>query len=44
MSFNDAAIVYVNGNDYRNHFLYMSKDEAINVLYNADLSEKNGTL
>ena len=44
MSFNDAAIVSVKGNDYRNHFLCMSKDEAINVLHNTDLSEKNGTL
>ena len=30
-SFNDVAIVSVKGNDYRIHFLYMSKDEAINV-------------
>ena len=32
MSFNKAAIVYVKGNDYRIHFWYMSKDEAINII------------
>ena len=26
-------------NDYRIHFLYVSKDEAINLLKNADLTE-----
>ena len=39
--FNDVAIVTVKGNDYKIHFLYMSKDEAINLLRNADLTEKN---
>ena len=38
MSFNNAAIVYVKGNDYRTYFWYMSKDEAI--LRNVDLTEK----
>ena len=38
MRFND-----VGGNDHRIHFLYMSKDEAINLLTNADLTEKSGT-
>ena len=32
MSFNDVAIVSVKGNDYRIHFWYMSKNEAINLL------------
>ena len=32
--------VSVKGKDYRNHFLYMSKDEAVNLLRNADLTEK----
>ena len=41
MSFKDVAIVSVKGNDYRIHFLYMSKDESINVLTNADLTEKS---
>ena len=31
-------------NDYIIHFSYMSKDEAINLLRNVDLTEKNGTL
>ena len=44
MSFNDVAIVSVKGNYYRIQFWYMSKDEAINILRNPDLTEKNGTL
>ena len=41
MSFTDVATVSVTGNDYRIHFLYMSKDEAIiNLLRYADLTEK----
>ena len=31
-SFNDVAIVSVKRNDYRIHFLYMSKDKATNLL------------
>ena len=30
MSFNDVAIVYVEGSVYRIHFWYMSKDDPIN--------------
>ena len=41
MSFNDFVIVTIKGKD---SFLYMSKDEAINLLRNADLTEKSGTL
>ena len=40
MNFNDAVIVSVRWNDYRIDFWYMSKDEAINWLRNADLTEK----
>ena len=40
MSFNDVAIVTVKETDYRIHLLYMSKDEVINLLRNADLAEK----
>ena len=29
MSFNDVAIVSIKGNDYRIHFWYMSKNDAI---------------
>ena len=44
MSFNDVAIVSVKGNDYRIHFWYMSKDGAIDLLKDADLTEKNWNL
>ena len=41
---NDVAIVTVKGNDYTGHSLYNSKDEAINLLKNVDLTEKSRTL
>ena len=44
VNFNDVAIVSVNGNNYKFLCWYMSKDEAINLLRNVDLSEKSGTL
>ena len=44
MNFNDAAIVSIKGNDYRIHFWYMSKDDAINVMKNSNLNEKTGSL
>ena len=44
MSFNDVAIVSVKGNDRRIHLWHMGQDEAINLLGNADLTEKSGTL
>ena len=44
MNFNDAAIVTVKGNGYWIHFFYMGKDEAINLLKNADLTEKSRAL
>ena len=31
-------------NGYRIHLLYMNKDEAINLLRNADMTEKGQTL
>ena len=34
MNFNDVAIVSINGNDYRIHFWYMSKNDAINKMNN----------
>ena len=40
MSFDKAAIVSFKGNDYRIHFWYMSKDEAVNKMKNSDLTEK----
>ena len=45
MSFNDVAIVYVvKENDYRIHFWSMSKNKAVNLFKNADLTEKSWTL
>ena len=44
MNFNDVAIVSINGNDYRIHYWYMSKDDAISILNNYSLNEKTGSL
>ena len=44
MSFNNVAIVYVKGNDYRIHFWYMSKDDAINMMNSSNLVDKRGAL
>ena len=44
MSFKDFAIVSVKGNDYRIYFVHMSKDKAINLLQNANLSERSEIL
>ena len=43
MNFNDVFIFSVKGSDYRIHFWYMSKDDAINIMKNTDL-RKNGLL
>ena len=42
MNFNDAAIVCIKGNDYRIHFWYMSKDDAISIMNNSSLNKKRG--
>ena len=42
MSFNNAAIVSIKRNDYRIHFWYMSKDDAIVLMTNSNLKDKNG--
>ena len=39
MSFNDAAIFFDSGNNYRIHFWYMSKDEAINIMKSSDFKK-----
>ena len=39
MNFNDVAIVSIKGNDYRIHFWYMSKDDAINIMNNSDFKK-----
>ena len=44
MNFNDVAIVSIKGNDCRIHFCYMSKDDAISIMNNSNLSEKTGLL
>ena len=44
MSFNDVAIVSIKGNDYRIHFWYMSKDDAISIMRICNLIDKKGTL
>ena len=38
MNFNDVAIVPIKRNDYRIHFWYMSKDDAINIMKNSNLN------
>ena len=44
MNFNDAAIVSVKGDNYRIHFCYLSKDDAINIMKNSHVNEKSGIL
>ena len=44
MSFNDVAIVSIKGRDYRIHFWYMSKDDAISIMHNSNLIDKKGVL
>ena len=44
MNFNDVSVIPVKGNDYRIHFLYMSEDDAVNLLRNADLTKNSRTL
>ena len=44
MSFNDVAIVSIKRNDYRINFWYMSKNDAITLMTNSSLNDKNGIL
>ena len=44
IKFNDAAIVSVKGSDFRIHFWYMNKDDALNIMNNSNLNEKSGSL
>ena len=39
-SFNNIAIAYVNGNVYRIHLWYMSKDDPINIMNGSNLVDK----
>ena len=43
MSFN-VAIVSIKDSDYRIHFWYMRKDDAITIMRNSNLIHKKGTL
>ena len=43
MNFNDVAIVSIKENDYRTHFWYMSKDDAINIMKNSNFNEETGS-
>ena len=44
MSFKNVAIVSIKGNDYVIHFWYMSKNDAIVLMSNSNLKDKNGIL
>ena len=44
MSFKNVAIVSLKGNDYRIHFCYISKNDAITLMTNSNLNNKNGVL
>ena len=44
MNFNDVAIVSIKGNDYRIYFWYVSKNDAIVLMTNSNLKDKNGIL
>ena len=44
INFNDVAIVSIKESDYRIHFWYMSKNDAINIMKNSNLNEKSGLL
>ena len=40
VSFNDVAVASIKGSDYRIHFWYISKSDAINLLNNSPLDNK----
>ena len=44
INFNNVAIVSVKGSDYRIHFQYMNKDDAIKIKTNSDSNEKSALL
>ena len=44
VNLSDIAILKVKGSDYRCIISLISKNEAINLRQNADLTEKSGTL
>ena len=44
MNFNDATIFSVKGRDYKIHFWYMNKNDAISIMKNSNSNEKGGSL
>ena len=44
INFRDVAILNIKGSDYDCIISLISKNEATNLLQNADLTEKSGTL
>ena len=44
MNFIDVTIVFIKGNNYRIHFCYMSRDDAMSIMNNSNLNEKTGVL
>ena len=44
VNFSDIAILNIKGSDYRCIISLVSKNEAIKLMLNADLTEKSGTL
>ena len=44
MTFKNVAIVSIKRNDYRIHFWYMSKNDAIALMANSNLKHKSGIL
>ena len=42
MNFNDVANVSIKRNDYRIHFWYMSKNNAMVIMTNSNFKDKNG--
>ena len=44
INFNDVAIASIKENDFRIHFWYMSKNDAIVLMTNSNLKDKNGIL
>ena len=44
MSFKNVAIASIKRNDYNIHFSYISKNDAITLMTNSNLNDKNGVL
>ena len=44
MCFKTVAIVSIKGNDYRINFCYISKNDAVALMTNSNLNDKNGVL